>query len=74
MTKILQPDKVIQMKKWYGNTWGYKWHLIEQSKRRQTSCGITIISPVYNRWNVKQFSDIKAKDMCTQCTKGLVME
>ena len=74
MAKLLQPDKVIQMKRWEGNTWGYKWHLIEQSKKRLTACGIIIISSLYNKWNVKKFSEIKAKDMCTNCTKGLVME
>ena len=72
MAKLLQPDKVIQMKYWYGNTWGYKWHLIEQSKKRLTACGIVIVS--HYKCNVKKFSEIKAKDMCTICIKGLVIE
>jgi len=66
---LKQPDKVIRMKKWYGNTWGYKYHLIEQSKRRHTACGIVIVSTY--KWEVKHFSDVKPKEMCTNCINGL---
>jgi len=51
-------------------TYGFKWHLYRKNSKGVTACGIVVSASEIEH---SPFKDVKAKDLCASCFKGLTV-